>query len=138
MFAYTILVIVIVSLACGFVANAELPRHVVHQSGGATIGFPQVKSSQASLIQEAESEGYLVRRTEFLGNARTTDMILRRKLMFNEGDLFTKEKLEQSILGLSRLKIIYPVRLRDVDIRLDRQYKVIDMAFRVRERRRAR
>jgi outer membrane protein assembly factor BamA len=126
------------SLACVFVASAELPRHIVHTKGRMLFERSQVKPSQASLIREAEREGYVVRRTEFLGNARTADMVLRRRLMLNEGDLFTVEKLEQSIQRLSKLKVIKPVRLRDVDIRLDREYKVIDMAFRVREKRRVR
>jgi hypothetical protein len=138
MLAYGVKVIIAVSLICGVVTSAESPRLVLHRPDGVSSWRLQVKPSQASLIREAEREGYAVRRTEFLGNARTADMVLRRRLMFNEGDLFTAEKLEQSIRRLSRLKVIKPVRLRDVEIRLDREYKVIDMAFRVREKRRVR
>ena len=138
MFAYIIQTMAAVSLACAIAAGATSPRSAARIEEYKSFGVPQEQPTQVSLIAEAERQGYEVRRTEFLGNARTADIVLRRRLLFTEGDVFTSGKLEQSLRNLSKLKMIEAVRLEDVEVNLDRQYKVIDLAFRVREKRKAR
>ena len=98
----------------------------------------QINSNQSQLIREAEEDQYNIRRVEFLGNAHIRDYILRRRVLLREGDLFTRKNLVQSIRNLSGLKIIKPVRLKDVELRLDKTEKIVDMTLLVRERRRAR
>ena len=56
--------------------------------------------------------------------------------MLEEGDVFTRENLVQSLESVSKLKrIIYPVKLSDVIVRLDRAEKIIDMTICLKERR---
>ena len=86
-----------------------------------------------ALMREAEAGRYSVRRVEFVGNRRTRDDVLRRRLAFDEGDLFTKELLLQSLRQLSGLKAVRPVGLEDVDVRLDRAGRSVDLSIRLRE-----
>jgi hypothetical protein len=108
------------------------------------IDIPPYKCSQpvteqTALIREAETNQYTVRRVEFIGNRYTRDAVLRRRInvLLQEGELFTREKLIISLRNVSRLKVIYPVRLSDVEIRLDKSGKMIDVTICFRERRRA-
>ena len=86
-----------------------------------------------ALMREAEAGRYSVRRVEFVGNRRTRDNVLRRRLAFDEGDLFTKELLLQSLRQLSGLKVVRPVGLEDVEVRLDRAGRSVDLSIRLRE-----
>ena len=97
----------------------------------------QIDSEQSKLIDEAEKNKYLVRRIEFVGNANTRHHILARRVLFTEGDVFTRKLLERSLSNLSKLKIIKPVRLQDVEVYLDREEKLIDLNILIREKRRS-
>jgi outer membrane protein assembly factor BamA len=98
----------------------------------------QTESERSEFIKEADENQYTVRRVEFMGNDHTRHDVLARQIMFQEGDTFTRKALEQSLENLSRLKIIKPVQLHDVDVRLDREEKQIDLNILVREKRRSR
>ena len=97
----------------------------------------QPAKEQGPLIREAEKNHYLVRRVEFLGNVRTRDNVLRRRLnLINEGEVFTRGKLMASLANVSRLtKVIYPVRLSDVVIHLDRENREVDIEINFTEKR---
>ncbi len=100
-----------------------------------SIGYAQSSTERESLLREAIKNRYTVRRVEFTGNEFTRDNILRRRIFLQEGDRFTRRNLLRSIANVSKLKIIYPVRLNDVSVRLDRTDKLIDLTIRFRERR---
>src|SRR5260370_41530600 len=72
---------------------------------------------------------------KFTGNEFTLDNILRRRIFLKEGDVFTRPNLLRSIANVSKLRIVYPVRLNDVFVRLDRTDKLIDLTIRCRSRR---
>lgn len=92
---------------------------------------------QSSLINEAEQMTYTVRRVEFVGNERTRDNLLRRLIPgLQEGEIFTRAILRQSLKSLSRFKGIRPVGFEDVEVYLRRDEKLIDMTINVNERRR--
>src|SRR6266849_1346474 len=95
----------------------------------------QPVTERESLLREAIDNRYTVRRVEFVGNESTRDNVLRRRIFLQEGDVFTRRNLLRSIANVSKLKIIYPVRLNDVFVRLDRTDKLIDLTIRFRERR---
>ena len=98
----------------------------------------QPAAEQDALITEAVEKQYLVRRVEFIGNEYTRDNVLRRKIMLLEGDVFTRENLIKSLEKVSKLKtIIYPVNLGDVEIRLDRSDKIIDVGICFQEKRKS-
>jgi hypothetical protein len=95
----------------------------------------QSAAEQDPLIREAIANQYWVRRVEFSGNQYTRDKVLRRKIMLEEGDVFTRENLVKSLESVSMLKrIIYPVKMSDVIVRLDRPEKIIDMTICFKER----
>jgi len=100
-----------------------------------SIGYAQSSTERESLLREAIKNRYTVRRVEFTGNEFTRDNILRRRIFLQEGDRFTRRNLLRSIANVSKLRIIYPVRLNDVSVRLDRTDKLIDLTIRFRERR---
>jgi hypothetical protein len=104
-----------------------------NQSAG-NLECSQPAAQQRSFMRIAERSRYQVRRLEFHGNVRTGDYRLRRSVLLNEGDLFTRKNLIRSLQRLSALKIIKPVRLSDVEIRLDNEYKLVDMVFCFHER----
>ena len=100
-----------------------------------SIRYAQSSTERESLLREAIKNRYTVRRVEFTGNEFTRDNILRRRIFLQEGDRFTRRNLLRSIANVSKLRIIYPVRLNDVSVRLDRTDKLIDLTIRFRERR---
>ncbi|MBC7797502.1 MAG: hypothetical protein H7Z37_11570 [Pyrinomonadaceae bacterium] len=100
-----------------------------------TFNYLQSETVQESLIREAEKGKYVVHWVDFSGNPRTRDYVLRRNILLHDGYVFTREDLIKSLINLNKLrKIIYPVDLNDVTIRLDRQRKIIDMTIRFREK----
>ena len=104
-------------------------------------GPPQMTCSQPAterdnFMDEAQRNHFTLRRAEFLGLTYTRDTLMRGRMtaVINEGDLFTREKLVRSLRRMSTLKRVYPVRLKDVEIRLDRSNRLIDLAICFRER----
>lgn len=98
----------------------------------------QPTAERDSLIREAEENQYTIRWVIFVGNEHTRDYVLRRRLInLTEGDIFTRENLVKSLESVSKLKkIIHPVKLSDVTIRLDRSEKLVDMEIYFKEKRR--
>ncbi len=90
----------------------------------------------AQLMDEAMQTEYTVRRVEFSGNTHVRDNILRRRFVQREGDIFNRRLLVQSLKNFRRLRMIYPVTLNDVAVRLDREDKLMDFTIVFRERRR--
>ena len=88
-------------------------------------------------MDEAQRNEFSVRRVEFVGLTYTHDHVLRDRLppIVNEGDVFTRDKLVRSLRRMSALKrAIYPLRLTDVEIRLDRTQGLVDMTICFRQR----
>ena len=96
------------------------------------------KNSNIELL-EAEQNKYTIRRLELIGNEHIRDQVLRRRLWaLQEGDIFTKDVLTKSLASLNRPADIKTVRLDDVDVRLDRAEKTVDLLIVINERRRRR
>jgi TonB family protein len=90
----------------------------------------QSATEQNSQIAEAQREKFTVRRVEFWGLTYIPDRKLREKLgpFLNEGDLFSAKKLVRSLQSMSEFKKdIYPVRMKDVELYLNRSERTIDM-----------
>ena len=85
------------------------------------------------LMNEAEQTEYTVRRVEFTGIAHIRDRTLRRRFLQQEGDVFSRKTLEQSLRNFSRLGLVYPLTLNDVEVRLDREEKLIDFTIYFKE-----
>ena len=96
----------------------------------------QPAQEQDAVIREAENDRYTTRRVEFLGHRYTRDVVLRRQITvgLQEGELFTRRDLLRSLQNVSRLKQIRPVTIRDVELRLNRPDKTIDLTICFQER----
>ena len=114
----------------------EMNYWLVPQTLLVPIGSEPEVVFQAPLINEAEQKEYKVRRVEFSGNEHTRDQLLRRRILLQEGDNFTRAILRQSLESLSRFKGIRPVGLEDVEVYLRSDEKLIDMTIHINERRR--
>ncbi|MGI9067927.1 MAG: POTRA domain-containing protein [Pyrinomonadaceae bacterium] len=79
---------------------------------------------------------YITRRLEFIGNEHIRDGVLRRRILLQEGEFLNRGILIRSLINVSKLKLIYPVRLRNVIVKLDNQEKTIDVLICFKERRR--
>jgi len=92
-------------------------------------------SYYSQLMDEAQRNEYTMRRVEFVGNEHIRDNVLRKQFVQGEGDLFSRKLLDESLKNLSSLGLVYPVTLGDVEPRLDREEKLIDLTVYFRERR---
>ncbi len=97
----------------------------------------QTAAERNKLIDEAQHDEFTLRRVEFVGLTYTRDHVLRDRMtpIINEGDVFTRGKLVTSLRRMSALKrAIYPLRLTNVVIQLDRQEHLVDMIICFRQR----
>src|SRR5262245_22266895 len=98
---------------------------------------PDEAGYYSQLMSEAEAREFTVRRVEFAGNAHIRDNVLRKQFMQTEGDVFSRRLLDQSLANFNRQGLVYPVTLNDIEVWLDREEKLIDIAVCFRERPRA-
>jgi outer membrane protein assembly factor BamA len=142
MFAFLNCIVLLIAIALppGQVLSAhqQFPTPDPQDSDVGQFNCSQRTFEQTALIREAETDKYTTRRVEFIGNNYTRDGVLRRRIIMGlqEGELFTRQNLIKSLKNVSRLKIIYPARLRDVVIQLDRPGKMVNMIICFREKRR--
>lgn len=88
-------------------------------------------------MRRAERLRFAVRRVEFVGTTYTRDEVLRRRMTnFQEGDLFTRQKLVNSLRSMSKLRNeIYPVKLKNVKLQLNEREQTVDMTICFKPRR---
>jgi len=98
----------------------------------------QPSPERDDLIREAEAHQFVINFVYFVGNERTRDYVLRRRLInLAEGDVFARANLVKSLGSVSKLKkIINPVTLSDVTVRLNRSEKIVDLAICFKEKQR--
>src|SRR5215475_3094429 len=95
----------------------------------------QSESERTANLEEAEQNGYAIGRVGFFGNQNTRDLVLRRRILLEEGEPLTREKIEESLKRLSKLKMIYPLRFANFEIQLDRPNKIAHLTICVTEKR---
>ena len=88
----------------------------------------------AQLMAEAERNRYTVRRITLLGNTYTRDNVIRGRLLQNEGDIFRRELLVQSLRRVSKLRNFSAVGIQDVEVKLNKAEKTIDFLILLIER----
>jgi outer membrane protein insertion porin family len=82
-----------------------------------------------------EGKQFTLRRLEFLGNTFTRDVVLRREVLINEGDIYNQSYFEYSILRLNQLGFFEPIEeKRDADFRTDEERAEVDVNIKVSER----
>src|SRR2546428_376574 len=110
------------------------PRLSLQAQVGASNKCSQPTGQRNSLMREAEKHKYTVSRLEFIGNVQIRDNSLRRRVLLNEGDLFTRRNVLRTIEHLNKLKEINPVRLSDFEIRLRKEEKTVAVLICFHER----
>jgi len=113
-------------------------------SGQKTSGNNEKDSSWSKTSQERDSrleiasrEQYVVAHVYVAGNVHVKDRDVRKRLLsgFTAGDIFVREAFDNSLKEISRIKAIYPVRIDDIDVRLDEKEKHLEVTINIRERR---
>jgi outer membrane protein insertion porin family len=82
-----------------------------------------------------EGHQFFVRRIDFQGNTTTRDKVIRRELLIDEGDLFSKRLWDASILRLNQLGYFDQLKPDDAtDIKRDTKTDTVDLLLKVKER----
>lgn len=94
-------------------------------------GKPQVDLT----IDVDEGKQFFVRRIDFQGNTTTRDKVIRRELLIDEGDLYSQQLWDTSILRLNQLGYFDPLKPEDAaDIKRDTRTNTVDILLKVKER----
>ncbi len=87
------------------------------------------------VINVDEGKQFFVRRIDFQGNTTTRDKVIRRELLIDEGDLFSNQLWETSILRLNQLGYFEPLKAEDAaDIKKDTKTNTVDLTLKLKER----
>ncbi len=94
-------------------------------------GKPQVDLT----IDVDEGHQFFVRRIDFQGNTTTRDKVIRREILIDEGDLYSQQLWETSILRLNQLGYFDPLKAEDAaDVKRDTKTNTVDLLLKVKER----
>jgi outer membrane protein insertion porin family len=86
-------------------------------------------------IDVDEGHQFFVRRIDFQGNTTTRDKVIRRELLIDEGDLYSRQLWDTSVLRLNQLGYFDPLKPEDAaDIKRDTKTNTVDLLLKVKER----
>ncbi len=86
-------------------------------------------------IDVDEGHQFFVRRIDFQGNTSTRDKVIRREMLIDEGDLYSKQLFDTSILKLNQLGYFDPLKPDDAaDIKRDTKTNTVDLTIKLHER----
>jgi outer membrane protein insertion porin family len=99
---------------------------------------PEVVSGKDQIdlnIDVDEGHQFFVRRIDFQGNTTTRDKVIRREMLVNEGDLYSQQLWDTSILRLNQLGYFDPLKPEDAaDVKRDTKTNTVDLLLKVKER----
>ncbi len=82
-----------------------------------------------------EGHQFFVRRIDFQGNTTTRDKVVRREILVDEGDLYSQQLLDTSVLRLNQLGYFDPLKPEDAwDVKRDTKTNTVDLLLKLRER----
>jgi outer membrane protein insertion porin family len=82
-----------------------------------------------------EGHQFFVRRIDFQGNLTTRDKVIRREMLVNEGDLYSQQLWETSVLRLNQLGYFDPLKPEDAaSMTRDTKNNTVDLLVKVKER----
>jgi outer membrane protein insertion porin family len=85
-------------------------------------------------IEVDEGKQFSLRRLEFIGNTNTRDVVLRREVSLNEGDPYSKQLWDLSLLRLNQLGLFEEIKEKDAITRTDDRNQTVDIDLQVKER----
>jgi outer membrane protein insertion porin family len=94
---------------------------------------PKKKIINLALDFEEEKQ-YFVHRIEFSGNTKTRDKVVRRELLVDEGNIFSSELWDLSVLRVNQLGFFEEVKKEDYDIRQNKKDSTVDILVKVKEK----
>ncbi len=95
----------------------------------------RVKTQIDLTVDVDEGHQFFIRRIDFQGNATTRDKVIRRELLVDEGDLYSQQLLDTSILKLNQLGYFDPLKPEDAwQITRDTKTNTVDLLLKVKER----
>jgi outer membrane protein assembly factor BamA len=95
----------------------------------ASAGVSSESQLRTMLFGYAEQHQFTVR-IQFIGNTYTRDRTLRIQMdELNEGNVFTIAALNRCLVRLSKVRNINNVTVKDVDIRLNHLYGILDLTI---------
>ena len=103
------------------------------------VGSPDpepVNENQIDLTVDVdEGHQFFVRRIDFQGNNTTRDRVIRREMLVNEGDLYSQQLWETSVLRLNQLGYFDPLKPEDAaTMTRDTKTNTVDLLIKVKER----
>jgi outer membrane protein insertion porin family len=85
-------------------------------------------------LEVDEGKQFSLRRLEFIGNSNTRDRVLRREVLINEGDPYSKQLWDYSILRLNQLGLFDEIKEKDAITRTDDRNQTVDIDLQVKEK----
>ncbi len=86
-------------------------------------------------IDVDEGHQFFVRRIDFQGNTTTRDKVIRREILIDEGDLYSQQLWDTSILRLNQLGYFDPLKPEDAaEMKRDTRTNTVDLLLKVKER----
>ncbi len=96
---------------------------------------PDNKKKVINLALDFEEEKqYFVHRIEFSGNTKTRDKVIRRELLLDEGNVFSSELWDLSVLRVNQLGFFDQVKKEDYEIRQNKKESNVDIVVKVKEK----
>lgn len=147
------LIAAVSGLKVGEYANAEIIRKGIYEKDGikGAYGDRGYINASAELepiftdlndeegeveftINVDEGKQYTLRRLEFIGNSATRDHVLRREIVINEGDPYSRRYWDLSILRLNQLGLFDEIKEKDAITRTNDREQNIDIDLQLKER----
>ncbi len=96
---------------------------------------PDNKKKVINLALDFEEEKqYFVHRIEFSGNTKTRDKVIRRELLVDEGNIFSSELWDLSVLRVNQLGFFDQIKKEDYDIQQNKKDATVDVLVKVKEK----
>ena len=81
-----------------------------------------------------EGKQFTLRRLEFIGNTNTRDKVMRREVVINEGDPYSKRYWDLSILRLNQLGLFEEIKEKDAITRTNERTQEVEIDLQVKEK----
>jgi len=96
---------------------------------------PDNKKKVINLALDFEEEKqYFVHRIEFSGNTKTRDKVIRRELLTDEGNVFSSELWDLSVMRVNQLGFFEQIKKEDYEIQQNKKDSTVDVTVKVKER----
>ncbi len=85
-------------------------------------------------LEVDEGKQFTLRRLEFIGNTNTRDVVMRREVVINEGDPYSKRYWDFSIMKLNQLGLFEEIKEKDAITRTNERTQEVEIDLQVKEK----